>query len=235
MSPASIECKVYKNNGNLGLLRLVPLDARRILDVGCGAGDNARNIKQLIADAIIDGITTSENEKTCAIQYMDSCSIVDIESDFSELLVEHELYDVLLFSHVLEHLRDPDLVLERMLQLLKPGGVILIAVPNILHWRMRFQFLLGDFTYQDAGILDNTHLRFFTFATAKEYLLSKVDMVVEVNTVDGSAPLWILRRHVFPVRVSKWVDRLICKMWPNLFGEQVLIRAHKKRDRECNV
>ena len=127
---------------------------------------------------------------------------------------------------MLEHLRDPDLVLAEYSQLLRRGGSALIAVPNVATWSMRWRLLRGDFRYQSEGILDGTHLRFFTYRTADHYLLRRCTTLQLVSkSVTGPVPQWWLRRYILPTAGSHFIDRLGCRLWPNLFGDQVLLKA----------
>jgi 2-polyprenyl-3-methyl-5-hydroxy-6-metoxy-1,4-benzoquinol methylase len=148
----------------------------------------------------------------------------DLPSDFSR-----KKFDVLIFSHVLEHLRDPVSVLSKFSGLLDKNGQILIAVPNILSWRMRLQFLLGRFEYESGGVLDDTHLRFFTYDTADKYLLAKsLELKLTDKRADGSVPLWFLRRYnILPHAWCKKIDNWGCRLLPNLFGGQVLLKLEK--------
>jgi hypothetical protein len=135
-----------------------------------------------------------------------------------------------IFSHVLEHLREPANIVSGFSQLLKIDGTLLIAVPNVLSWRMRAQFMGGDFTYTETGTLDVTHLRFFTYHTSDTFLLtSSSNLVLQSKIGDGSFPLWWLRRYVLPESASSWIDSWACRHWPNLFGNQVLIKATKRQ------
>ena len=164
--------RVYSNNGNASLLNLLDQSFNSVLDIGCGAGDNAVLVKAMKRDCEIFGITCSASESAIAQERMTKCWVADIEDNLPGGLID-QTFDVLIFSHVLEHLRDPATVLARYSRLLRRGGQLVIAVPNIVSWAMRFQFLLGDFRYQSSGVLDDTHLRFFTFFTADGYLLAK--------------------------------------------------------------
>jgi len=220
--------RVYSNHGNSPLIDLLGTDCKRLLDIGCGAGDNAVLVKARHPKCDVFGITHSAAEAELAKEHMAQCWVFDIEKELPADL-DHQSFDVLIFSHVLEHLRDPAVVLARFLQLLRRGGQVLIAVPNVLSWPMRYKFLLGYFEYESAGVLDDTHLRFFTYFTADQYLLSKSpDLKVSTKLASGSVPLWWLRRHVFPRRCSESIDQWGCRRWPNLFGGQVLIRAVKR-------
>ena len=141
----------------------------------------------------------------------------------------------MLFSHVLEHLRHPSDVLRAFTELLHPEGVVLIAVPNVLAWKQRWRFLTGRFEYTETGIMDRTHLRFLTYDTADTYLLNEIDeLAIVLKTVTGSVPLWLARRHIFPLRLSELCDSLGCRLAPNLFGTQIILSA-KKRSTETRA
>ena len=220
--------RVYRNKGNISLIDLLGNGGNRILDIGCGAGDNAALIKSKYTECDVFGITYSAAEAEIAKNQMKQCFVFDIESDIPPDLAKQS-FDVLIFSHVLEHLKNPSEVLAKFSRLLNSGGQVLIAVPNILSWRMRLQFLRGVFEYESAGELDDTHLRFFTYFTADQYLLSKSpDLEVIHKTASGSVPLWWLRRHVLPQAWSEHIDQWGCRHWPNLFGGQILIMAVKR-------
>lgn len=220
--------RVYANAGNEPLIGLLKLPVQRVLDIGCGSGGNAQLIKIHFSQSEIFGITHSNAEADVARHYMNHCWIADIESKLPANLAD-EKFDVLVFSHVLEHLRDPAIDLARFVHLLKQGGQVLIAVPNVLSWRMRIQFLFGKFEYASGGVLDDTHLRFFTYFTADKLLISQIpELELVSKTTTGSVPLWLLRRHIFTKSLSNKIDEWGCSRWPNLFGGQILIRAIKK-------
>jgi 2-polyprenyl-3-methyl-5-hydroxy-6-metoxy-1,4-benzoquinol methylase len=217
--------RVYKNHGNAPLLALLDNEPRRVLDVGCGAGDNAGLIKAEYPGCEIHGVTHSAAEAEVAKAWMTECWVFDIEKEIPADLSAMR-FDAVIFSHVLEHLRDPATILNKFAQLVLRGGCVIIAVPNTLSWAMRWQFLRGNFEYRSDGVLDDTHLRFFTFVTADRYLLAKSPKLTLVSkSVTGSVPLWWLRRYLLPKSWSRSIDGLGCRIWPNLFGDQVLIKA----------
>jgi 2-polyprenyl-3-methyl-5-hydroxy-6-metoxy-1,4-benzoquinol methylase len=217
--------RIYKNQGNTQLLALLNDHPLKVLDVGCGAGDNAALILAKYPGCEIHGVTHSAAEAAIAGKSMTACWVFDIEKEIPAGLAAVR-FDAVIFSHVLEHLRDPAMIVNRFSGLLLRGGCVVIAVPNTLSWAMRWQFLRGDFEYRPEGVLDDTHLRFFTFVTADRYLLAKSRQLNLVSkSVTGNVPLWLLRRHLLPKSWSTRVDRLGCRIWPNLFGDQVLIKA----------
>jgi 2-polyprenyl-3-methyl-5-hydroxy-6-metoxy-1,4-benzoquinol methylase len=219
------QIRIYKNNGNPSLLSLLNKDPRTVLDVGCGAGDNAFLLKSKYPGCEVHGITHSSAEAEIARKWMAACWVFDIESSIPEAL-NAKRFDAVILSHVLEHLRDPAIALSRFAKLLLPGGCVIIAVPNTLSWAMRWQFVRGDFEYKRDGVLDDTHLRFFTYLTADRYLLRESpELKLVSKSVTGSIPQWILRRYLLPKPWSRGIDAFGCRVWPNLFGDQVLLKA----------
>jgi SAM-dependent methyltransferase len=207
---------------------LVPRNAKRILDVGCGCGDTAALIKGLNPGVWIEGVTFNPVEADAAADVLDRVHTFDIEQAPPVNLRKD--FDCLLLSHVVEHLRDPSDVVLRFLTYLDAGGTMVIAVPNILEWRTRFRLLRGDFAYADAGILDRTHLKFFTFDSIDGELLCPeiracVTLVKKLG--DGAVPLGPLRRFGFMQGVTRAVDRLGVSISPNLFAQQVVLVARK--------
>lgn len=217
--------KIYQNEGNRALVDLMERRAASVLDVGCGAGDNAALILVRNPTARVFGVTRSAGEAEIAKKRMQGCFVFDIEGVFPPRLQKRK-FDVLLFSHVLEHMREPAETVARFLPLLNKGGQILIAVPNVLHYRQRFKFLAGDFEYQASGTMDDTHLRFFTYVTADRYLLPRNSKLTLLGkTATGSFPLWLLRRYFLPKAWSRAADRCACALNPNLFGDQILLNV----------
>jgi hypothetical protein len=118
-------------------------------------------------------------------------------------------------------------VVARLVERLRPGGQLVIAVPNLASWRTRWQLLMGNFHYEDFGVFDNTHLRFFTHRTAASHLLAdSPGMVGVASSAEGSVPLWPFR-NLLGTKLSAWLDALGCRHWPNLFGSQILVHARK--------
>jgi 2-polyprenyl-3-methyl-5-hydroxy-6-metoxy-1,4-benzoquinol methylase len=220
--------RVYANAGNPALLALLDPGCRRVLDVGCGAGDNAALLRAREPGCEVHGVTHSRAEAELAAPQLARCWVFDVEGAWPAEL-ERVRFDVLVFSHVLEHLREPSQVLARFCRLLRGGGSVLIAVPNVLAWRQRLSFLAGRFEYAESGVLDSTHLRFFTYRSADVLLLADApELELREKRVSGSVPLWWLRRHLLSPELSAAIDVLGCRLRPNLFGAEILLKASKR-------
>ena len=216
---------LYQNRGNESVLHYIGSSDRLILDVGCGAGDTGGLIKSIYPDSKIIGITCSQKEHKIAEQILDQCIYTNVETDdFSGFPKAH--FDVICFSHILEHLIDPTETIRKLLPYLKPNGKIIIALPNIAHWRERWKLTLGKFEYTDSGVMDKTHLHFYTFYTAPKYLIDPIrELKIENHLVNGSVPLAFFRHHLLTTAMKKWIDRLGAKYMPNLFGGEIFIIA----------
>lgn len=229
-SPQSkiMEDRVYKNSGNVPVVGMIRPGCRRVLDVGFGAGDNAALIRQKMPECQIFGLTRSEAEAEQARQYMTQCWIGDLENGVPEH-IRSMTFDCILFSHVLEHLLRPAALVAQMAELLPRGGQMVIAVPNVMFFKIRMQFLRGKFEYQpDGGILDDTHLHFYTYFTADDYLLSESSGLRLVSKVaPGHFPLCGMRRRLIPDAWGKSINLLAGRNWPNFFGAQILLSAEK--------
>jgi 2-polyprenyl-3-methyl-5-hydroxy-6-metoxy-1,4-benzoquinol methylase len=212
---------IYRNAGNAPLLALVPDGKLKILDVGCGAGDNARILQA--RGCTVYGLTLSDEEARLARPF---CKDVFVKNaEFEELDLPDKSLDLIICSHVLEHMIQPAATLTRLCRYLRDGGQVLIAVPNMAHWRLRVRFLRGDWHREPQGMMDRTHLQFFSFTTGIT-LLNETPLTLEKHVAgDLSIPLWPLRR-LFPGLCAR-LDTLIGRHWPNLYCTQTLLLARK--------
>jgi SAM-dependent methyltransferase len=205
----TVEPMIYEGV-NHQVLTHMPRGVRSVLDVGCGAGELGRKIKEKMACRIV-GITCSEAEAGMASQRLDEVLVRDL-NDFDASEVGQ--FDCVICSHVLEHIYQPDQLLKRLSRSLAPGGTLIVALPNVLHWRQRLEFLMGRFKYTEGGLMDRTHYRFFDWATARELLTGSGYAIVEAEA-HGAFPL-----SRFLSRLGGRLDRAALKRFPGLFGFQ---------------
>lgn len=164
----------YYSNANPDLLAKVPVTARRVLEIGCGTGGFARAYRDINPACEYWGVELFADAAAEARTVLDHVVIGSIESaDVVAALDEargDRRFDVLIFGDVLEHLLDPWTVLETLRARMEPGAVVCVCVPNVGHWTLVREQLLGRWNYADAGLLDRTHLRFFSHDTSVEML-----------------------------------------------------------------
>ena len=162
---------IYSTYPRYELINLIDKDINdniNILEVGCGAGATLLALKNLYKNANLYGIEISENAGKVARGIADII-IGNIEN--VTLPYEEKYFDYIILGDVLEHLVDPWKTLDKLRKYLKDDGYIIASIPNIMHIGVIRQILTGNFTYEDAGILDRTHLRFFTAYEIQQMLL----------------------------------------------------------------
>jgi 2-polyprenyl-3-methyl-5-hydroxy-6-metoxy-1,4-benzoquinol methylase len=199
------------------LLASAVLDATKpgavIFEGGVSSGYFARVLTD--AGLIVDGF---ELDPVAAARARSVCRNVwvgDLQAiDANELSGP---YDVLLFGDTLEHIADPVAVLRRLSPLLRPGGVLIVSIPNFANWAVRLQVLLGRFRYSDRGILDRTHLRFYTEHSLVEMLR---DAGYEPSEVRGAVPVPFVRN----VTVARVIHK-IGNLRRSLFAYSFIVTA----------
>jgi len=217
----------------------------RILDVGCGAGANARRIAELAPQARVVGI---EPNSAAAELARATCSQV-FEGTLQAWLAEGESkdFDAVLLSDVLEHTVDPVAFLRSLAEARAlHRATLLVSVPNYAVWYNRLRTLAGRFEYTWSGLYDRTHLRFFTRSSLGK-LLRHVGFEVRAESctpslVQSAAPL--LRRlfeqdlargnhlalgesSAFQCyeRLVEPLEQRVCRLWPELLGFQIVCVA----------
>ena len=203
---------------NTTVLNCVPNSAKRILDIGCGSGSLGKQIKLKLACEVV-GITHSEKEAEFAANSLDHVLVKDLNNFDSTAL---DQYDCIICSHILEHLYQPDKFLHNVMGNLAVNGVLIIALPNILHWKQRLEFLKGDFKYTDGGLMDRTHFRFFDWDTAFDLVQNSGFRVIS-READGYFPLPGIRKLIKPFALT--IDRAATRVMPGLLGTQFIIVA----------
>jgi SAM-dependent methyltransferase len=205
---------------NQSLQSYLPDNARRILDIGCGAGNLGKFIKE-DRECEVVGITYSHAEAELAARVLDRALVVDLNT--SVLPKDIGQFDCIICSHILEHLYEPQDFLIKLHHYLTADGKIIVALPNVLHWKQRVIFMKGDFKYTEGGLMDRTHFRFFDWQTARDLLMQSGYQVLCAEA-DGCLPLPAIRK-IMPLKLSNGLDRIALTKFPGLFGFQFVFLA----------
>ncbi len=171
---------------------LVPVAARFVVDVGCGAGALGGALKHERPDVEVRGIEVNREAAARAKRVLDD---VVVDTGEGEIPTSWPAPDCVIFADVLEHMIDPWSVLRRWRLRLRQSGCIVVSLPNVAHSSVLRGLRMGRWDYAEEGILDRTHLRFFTRATALELLTGAG---FEVEAMVRAIPAW----------TRSWGDRL---------------------------
>jgi O-antigen biosynthesis protein len=154
----------FARNEVVDLIIQSSIPAKRILEIGCAGGATGKRVKELMPVDHYAGIEISEEAAVIARQHLDHVIVADVENtDLTAYGLERGSFDLLLALDVLEHLYDPWDTLSTLSEYLTPSGHVIASIPNIQNVAILQDLLKGIWRYEDAGILDATHLRFFTF------------------------------------------------------------------------
>ena len=176
----------YYLNTRPEVLELVPRTARKVLDVGCGAGGLGTNLKarQVVE---VHGVELAEQAAEHARNHLDKVWNSTIEAALPEL--PDGYYDCIVIADVLEHLLDPWTVLAELKKKLLADGKLIASIPNIQNWDVLSDLIQGRWDYKSEGILDRTHLRFFTRNSVQALFWNAGLRIANLSTtVRGSTP-----------------------------------------------
>ncbi len=238
--------KIYEDI-NLTILRYFrDKKGLRVLDVGCGAGSLGGIIKNY--GNYVAGVTISKEEAAIARKKLDKVFVFDVEKKLPKL----GAYDVILFGDILEHLRDPWSVLAKFRKCLAEHGRVVVSVPNIATWNIRLGLLSGKFHYTKTGLMDETHIRFFTSKTARQLVLKAGYRIINfdvtpnvsyafidlIRTLFGSnkgADHYSVNKKILDSKSYRFyktivlpVEMVIARLWKGMFARQFVIIAVKR-------
>lgn len=210
---------VLRNTSHTLVMEMIGTD-KDVLDVGCASGYLAKALKE--RGNRVSGIEYMPEEAEVARPFLEKLVIADLTAislvdEFGE-----GLFDAIVFADVLEHLPDPLETVRGAVPLLKPGGSIIISIPNVAHGAVRLGLLQGSWNYTYTGLLDATHLRFFTRKTL-ETMLSDAGLTVEELRGTVADPLQCevqIDDDTLPAGIVQWV-----REQPYAMTYQFVVRA----------
>jgi SAM-dependent methyltransferase len=193
---------------------LLPAHAERVLEVGCGAGGTLAALKASGHAGWIAGIELSPDAAARARPRLDVLHEGDVDTQLEHFAAGS--IDLILCLDVLEHLVDPWATLKRLQALLRPGGQLIVSLPNIRHYSVLLPLLFkGRWRYETAGIMDRTHLRFFSRETAVD-LLGQAGLALERERSTYAWGSW-----------DRWKDAATLGLFRAFFSFQYLLCARK--------
>jgi methionine biosynthesis protein MetW len=194
--------------------RLLPAGGR-VLDLGCASGGLLALLRAKAGH--LAGLELSQTAARAAADVGDQIVCGALEDP--RLPFEPDSYDLVVLADVLEHLVDPAAGLARATAWCRPGGAILVCVPNVVHWQARLTILRGRWPQHDSGTFDAGHLRWFTHDSLRALLIA-----AGLRDVDLSAIVPMLRNHVRPARLADRAEpawQALGRRAPGLLGYQI--------------
>jgi 2-polyprenyl-3-methyl-5-hydroxy-6-metoxy-1,4-benzoquinol methylase len=192
--------EVNHNHSHTQIVSRIPQYAQ-VLELGCSTGVMSRMIKQS-CQAQVFGVEKDPHAAWQAQRHCDYVFTEDLDDAASLDALQFEKFDVITLVDVLEHLRHPEALLERLKPLMMEQSTVLLSVPNVAHASVRLELLTGDFRYEDAGILDSTHLKFFTLQSLKSMLARCGFVINEIDYTWHDMPDAVIARYLSQVGID---------------------------------
>lgn len=197
---------VYAENNRKEMLSFIPSTVKSLLDVGCSAGNFGHLLKS-VREIEVWGVEVNNEAASIASQKLDKV----INNSFKDNLdLPENNFDCVVFNDVLEHLVDPYSALTYAKTLLKKDGKVVASIPNIRYFENMWLLLMHkNWEYTDTGVLDRTHLRFFTkksIISTFESLEYKVDLIKGINPLENFAPYFMRKFNFFNILTLKNIE-----------------------------
>jgi O-antigen biosynthesis protein len=203
----------YYNHDRPSIVAMISPGPNIILDLGCGAGAVGRKLREVGKAAEIVGVELFESAAQEAARHYTEVHSGDIEE---MSLPYSKRFDYVVCGDILEHLKDPYSVVKRIHGWLKDDGRFICSLPNVRYWRVLTDLVFrGAWDYSDAGIMDRTHLRFFTRRSCFK-MLGDAGFVIERCRMPNSA-----RRYIV-------LNAVTFGVFGEFLGTQIIVSAKKR-------
>jgi 2-polyprenyl-3-methyl-5-hydroxy-6-metoxy-1,4-benzoquinol methylase len=190
---------------------------KRVLDLGCSGGRLAERLRKL--GHTVTGVDSTEIDGVR--DRVDHFILGDLEHGIPSKVGTG--YDVVIAADMIEHVSQPSVMLRQMMEVVAPDGEILVSTPNFAHWYPRARVATGLFDYDRRGILDETHLRFFTRRSLLR-LVQAIGLEVKELRYTGLPFDVLYRGRGTGARVMRGLDRALVRLRPTVFGYQFVLR-----------
>ena len=212
---------------HLKIVELVGKD-KGVLELGSSIGYLTKQM--VLNNCQVDIVEVDEEDARAAKRFARKAYVGSLE-EINTIERIDDTYDVVVASNILEHLKNPDKTLQLIKEKLKKDGKILVALPNIACWAIRKDlFFRGKFNYQETGILDKTHLRFYTYYTAQSLVKQNGLKIVDIIPTEISYPLRfkVLKLGYPGLFIDRVVSSNLVKFFPNLIISHFIMVAVRK-------
>lgn len=189
-----------------------------ILDIGCGIGETGLELKKKL-NAEVYGVSISKGECEIANRSLDKCFLFNLENGLPPDL--NKTFDAVLLSHVLEHICYPENLLNDISKILKPDGIVIVTLPNIMHYNSRLNLLKGNFEYEETGIYDYTHFRWYTLNSTPR-LFAKFGYKTVIKDVTVWLPVGRILNKIKSERIKETIGKYLKMVSKGLFGWELV-------------
>lgn len=211
--------KPFKWSSHERILDLIPQNTK-VLDVGCASGYLAALIKE--KGCVVDGIDNDAESILEAKKYCNA-SVLDIAREKIQ-----GKYDIIILGDILEHLENPGKILADLKENLNKGGYIIVSLPNIVNIYPRLKILFGHFDYEEKGIFDRTHLRFFTRKSFKQFVNNAGYQVEKLEYTPIPIYLKFPNAPKALMNILYYKFHILSIIWPTMFAYQFVAKIKVK-------
>lgn len=221
-------CRYEKSNVKKGdsydIISSLIKNGSIVLEIGCGTGSLLSYLSENL-HCVVEGVEPNKERADFAKQK--GLAVINAYLS-SDIKLSESSYDFIILADVLEHLADPSVLLVNSKKFLNDSGAFIISVPNMVHWSVRLKILCGNLSYSQYGLLDATHLRWFSAQSIVTYLSRLNFEILKVSYTNGASLPSYLSIPLFSLfSESTRVTLLNCltRFFPGLFACQIIVMA----------
>ncbi|MBA3005041.1 MAG: class I SAM-dependent methyltransferase [Proteobacteria bacterium] len=234
---------LHQNNIDRIQLEMIPVKSH-VLEIGCATGYMTEYLSRDKQCHVLGIEPVQEQAELARKRGLEVITgLIDSRETQEQLIAhtkEHGLFETIFMSQVIEHIADPATTLRALKNLLTPDGYLVISTCSIVHWKCRLQILFGKWEYEDYGIFDRTHLRFFTIKSFRQLLEESGYTVVDFGyTFEDICPFKILfdTRILAPSDLLRLIPfigirlrRVYTDLFKNFLATQFVYKAQPIQD-----
>lgn len=211
---------LYKGGLNEFIIKYAGFN-KKVLDVGCSEGKLGKYLKRY-KNATVFGIDISDRAIKKAKKNLDGAYLLNIETN--NLPFPRKSFDVIICADVLEHLFNPLLVLKKLKPYLKDNGIFILSIPNVANIKVRWNLLRGRFDYQKYGIMDDSHIHFFTKKTVCRLIDNAGMKIIKMDYSPGFS-FFFFQGRIMKYKILKNLHDILTRTIPPLFCAQFIVVA----------